>query len=354
MTPPDAAVPLPWIASALDEILGSTRAHAWLLHGPQGVGQFELALQVAQGWLCEADPPVRRACGVCVSCRLVHAHTHPDLLVLVPEALQVELGWGGGDTESASGSARGAKAKPSKDIKVEAVREAVAFAQLSSARARAKVVVLHPAERMNAIAANSLLKTLEEPAGLARFVLSCAAPEALLPTVRSRCQSRAIALPPTAQALEWLAQHGVVQPPGLLAGAGGQPQLALEWSRDGIDAALWAALPGAVQRGHASAVAGWPVPRVLDALQKLCHDAACVACGAAPRYFASADVPRGASVAALLAWMGELQRIARHAEHPWNVALLAESLVLQGQRALHVPGPAPGPRAGARGRGAPG
>jgi DNA polymerase-3 subunit delta' len=80
--------------------------------------------------------------------------------------------------------------------------------------------------------------------------------------------------------------------------------------------------------------ANWPLPRVVDALQKLCHDASCVAVGAAPRYFPVASLHVGRHLAELGEWMRELNRIARRADHPWNVNLVTESLVQQGQRAL--------------------
>jgi DNA polymerase-3 subunit delta' len=202
------------------------------------------------------------------------------------------------------------------------------------------VVVLHPAERMNSISANALLKTLEEPPGDSRLLLSCAAPDALLPTIRSRCQAVPLALPATDAAIEWLRAQGVADPAVLLAAAGGQPQEALAWSREGIDAALWSQLPALVQRGAAAAVAGWPLPRLIESLQKLCHDALCVAAGAAPRYFPAASL-KGAMQSTdrtftqpLHAWERELQRAARFAEHPWNAGLLAESLVEQGRSAL--------------------
>ncbi|HEY9022955.1 MAG TPA: DNA polymerase III subunit delta', partial [Burkholderiaceae bacterium] len=185
----DGAIPLPWLAEPLQRALREQRSHALLVHGPSGVGQFELALGLAQGWLCEAaEDGAPRPCGRCAACHLVRARSHPDLLVLVPEALRAALGWEP-DGDADDGSDKASKAKPSKDIKVEAVRAAVAFAQTTSARGRGKVVVLHPAERMNGISANTLLKTLEEPPGAARFVLSSAAPDALLPTIRSRCQA---------------------------------------------------------------------------------------------------------------------------------------------------------------------
>ena len=329
MVGPDGALPLPWLAPVLQHTLATQRAHALLMHGPQGVGQFELALTIAQAWLCEGAPGAVQPCGHCASCRLVQAHSHPDLLVLLPEVLQLSLGWASADDEAAE-----RKTKPSKDIKVEAVRDAVGFAQITSARGRCKVVVLHPAERMNHVSANTLLKTLEEPPGAARFVLSCAAPEALLPTIRSRCQRVTLGLPPQDQASAWLAQQGVAEPGVMLAATGGQPQLALEWAQQGVDAALWGRLPALVRQGESAALAAWPLPRVVDALQKLCHDAACLASDAPPRYFAAVSLPAGADIRALAGWMRELCRIARHAEHPWNAALVVESLVQQGQRAL--------------------
>lgn len=337
----DGRLPLPWMAPLLRRTLDSQRAHALLLHGPQGVGQFELAVTLAQAWLCEAGDPAARPCGICAGCRLVQAHSHPDLLVLLPEALQEPLGWGrAGDDGNVE---RGTKSRqPSKEIKVDAVRGAIEFAQTTSARGRGKVVVLHPAERLNGVSANTLLKTLEEPPGNARFILACAAPDALLATIRSRCQGVAMALPSPADATAWLAEQGVGDPAVILAATGGQPQEALEWSREGVDAALWRRLPALVGQGASATFAAWPLARTVDALQKLCHDAACIAVGARPRYFPVDAMGAPARPTALLAWMAELCRVARHAEHPWNAALVAESLVKQGQTALEAhTGPPP-------------
>lgn len=344
MVGPDGTLPLPWLAATLRDTLQTRHAHALLLHGPRGVGQFDLAVTLAQAWLCEAEAPTSRPCGTCASCRLVQARSHPDLIVLLPEALREPLGWSLSEGDETA-TDKASKAKPSKEIKVDAVRAAVAFAQVTSARGRCKVVVVHPAERMNEVAANTLLKTLEEPPGRSRFVLACAEPEALLATIRSRCQAVPMQLPPAELACEWLAQRGVADPAVLLAAAGGQPQEALEWLAQGLDSALWQRLPALVQRGEHVPLAAWPLPRVVDALQKLCHDASCVAVGGPPRYFPAAAIARGAGAAALAEWSRELQRAARHADHPWNAGLMVESLVQQGQRAL-----APERRQGARGQ----
>lgn len=332
MVGPDGALALPWLAPWLHEALATQRGHAVLLHGPQGIGQWPLALTLAQAWLCEGDRP-QRPCGTCASCRLVQARSHPDLLVLLPEALQAALGWASDEGEGTDAGTAAKGRQPSKEIKVDAVRAAVGFAQTTPARGRGKVVVLHPAERMNAIAANALLKTLEEPAGSARFVLACAAPEALLPTIRSRCQAMALRLPDPAQAAAWLGGQGVAGAQVLLAAAGGQPLEALEAAGSGLDAASWTRLPAAVARGDAAPLAGWPLPRAIDALQKLCHDLLCVAVGAAPRYFAADLLAGQPRLADLLEWSAALQRAARHAEHPLNAGLAIESLVAQGERA---------------------
>ena len=86
--------------------------------------------------------------------------------------------------------------------------------------------------------------------------------------------------------------------------------------------------------GPAAPLQGWPLPVAIDALQKVCHDALCVACGGAPRYFPRDRVASGASLAALLRWSRELGRVATEAEHPWSVDLAVESLVGQGREAL--------------------
>lgn len=335
MVGPDGALPLPWLAPWLQQALATQRGHAVLLHGAPGVGQWQLAITLAQAWLCE-DAALPRPCGRCASCRLVQARSHPDLLVLLPEVLQAALGWSADEAhgEGAEASPGDKKRQPSKEIKVDAVRGAVGFAQTTPARGRGKVVVLHPAERMNPIAANALLKTLEEPAGDARFVLACATPEALLPTIRSRCQAMALPLPPADQAVAWLAGQGVAGADVLLAAAGGQPLDALDAARAGLDAAAWTGLPRAVAQGDAAALSGWPLPRVIDALQKLCHDLCVGASGGAPRYFPPAALPRAASLAPLLAWSAQLQRAARHAEHPLNAGLAIEALVTQGEKAV--------------------
>ena len=338
MTAEAATASWPWLVEPLRRVLTTPhKAHALLLHGPAGVGQFQLASALAQAWLCEsaAVPMPLRPCGSCASCRLVQSRSHPDLLVLVPEALRESLGWTtSGDDDEGGEERSGKKKKPSKEIRVEAVRGAIEFATTTSARGRGKVVVVHPAERMNPVAANAFLKTLEEPAGDARFLLCSAAADALLPTLRSRCQAIALPVPPRAGAERWLAGEGVEEPGVLLDACGGQPEEVIVWRSLGIDAAACRALPGRVARGDAAALHGLPLAAVVDILQKVCHDAAALACDAPPRYFPAGSVAGGGRLVELLRWAGELRRVAAEVEHPWGVDLSVESLVQQGREAL--------------------
>ena len=344
----DSPLPLPWLVEPLQRALLQS-AHALLLHGPEGVGQFELSLTLAKAWLCEG-PADRRphgaGCGACRSCHLIGARSHPDLLVLLPEALRESLGWGNAGDGEEGGSEKGSKAKPSKEIKVEAVRAAVSFAQTTSARGHGKVLVLHPAERMNAIAANTLLKTLEEPPGAARFVLNSAAPDTLLPTIRSRCQALRLVLPKHDEAAAWLSARGVAEAAALLAACGGKPLQALEWHEEGIDARLWPRIPALLAHGDALSFMAWPLPRLVETLQKVCHDALSVSAGAPPRYFPAGSV-RPAEIDALGAWWRDLQRIGEYAEHPWSAGLMVESLIDSARKALSEP-PVSGRRGGVK------
>ena len=348
-----AAPPLlPWLADPL--ALGLERqAHALLLHGPGGVGQFELGLALATGWLCEARGGRPMACGACTGCRLMAAHMHADFHLLLPEALRERLGWAaaeeGTEGEGASKSTK-TKAKPSKEIKVEAVRAAIEWGLKTSSRGGVKVILIHPAQAMNLVAANALLKTLEEPAGRLRLVLTAQDPEALLPTVRSRCQHLALPLPAREQALAWLVTQGVSRPEVLLAAAGGQPLEALALAAEGIDSAAWERVPSAVRHGQASLFTDWSLARQVDALQKLCHDLMCQRAGAAPRYFDAAllaplTAGNGPQWPALAQWVADLNRAARHDEHPWHAGLRSEALVGQGARLWQTPR-SPAARAG--------
>ncbi|MDE2592780.1 MAG: DNA polymerase III subunit delta' [Burkholderiales bacterium] len=342
----------PWQTEPLQHALQQLTSHAVLLHGAPGIGQFEFALGVARSWLCEAHEPGqphRVACGQCVSCKLIDAGSHPDLMVVLPEALQAQYGWqtDGGDDADGGAEKSGKTKKLSQEIKVDAIRAVVQFAQHTASRGRAKVVLIHPAESLNLVAANTLLKTLEEPPGMVRFALSGSALDSLLPTVRSRCQAWRLPVPAQSQAIAWLQSEisGLSEQDArmLLQASGEQPLTALERHAMGVDGRYWAQLPKEVAQGQSSKWATWPLPLQVEMLQKLCHDLACVAAGATPRYFPVDSLPAIPELSRLTAWAGELRKAQRHAEHPWNAGLKTESLLQQARMALRVK-PATGAR----------
>jgi DNA polymerase III subunit delta' len=326
---------LPWLQEPLADALARVRSHALLVQGPAGVGQLELAVKLAQSWLCEGAAPRQPACGQCAGCRLFASGTHPDFQLLLPEALQAPAREALGlPFEEPEAPKAGKGAKPSREIKVEAVRSLLAFAQATSARGKAKVVVIFPAEALNGVAANALLKTLEEPSGLLRFVLASHDSASLLPTIRSRCQPLPLALPRAGAALAWLEAKGVKDAAGLLAATGGRPQQALEWFEAGLTDAAWQALPKRVARGEVAALADLAPPRAIDALQRLCHDLLRRSHGQQGQFFAAASLPSPKRAAPLLAWEAELRRAARHADHPLNASLWLEALTAQAQAAV--------------------
>lgn len=327
-------LPLPWLASPLARALAAERSHALLLCAAPGAGALALALALAQSRLCEAyglDGPVAPACGRCDSCRLVAAQTHPDLYVLLPEIERRESGWLVGDDKPEGDEG---KRKPSRQIRIDDVRGLLDWVTRTSARGRGKMVVLHPAEALNAHAASALLKTVEEPPPGTRLVLTCSDAMHVMPTVRSRCQQLVMGAPDRDVAATWLQEQGVDEAEALLAACDGRPLEVLRWRERGIDAERWQALPRQLGAGRPGVLAGTTVPLAVELLLKVCHDAMASAVGGAGRYFASGSLPARLSLPALLRWQRELQRLAESAEHPWHEALAIDALVSGAQRAL--------------------
>ena len=132
-----------------------------LFAGPRGVGKRRVAVAVAETINCLATRE-GDACGECASCRRIARGVHPDVLIIEP-----------GDLGS---------------IKIEQIRDVVDRAGYRPFEGRRRVVIIDDADALVAPAQNALLKTLEEPPQASMFVLVSAIPDALLPTVLSRCQ----------------------------------------------------------------------------------------------------------------------------------------------------------------------
>lgn len=151
-----------------------TVAHAYLLVGPRQVGKRMLALELAKALNCEgANPP----CGECLSCRKIATGKHADVQT-------ISL------VSSNSGE------KPQTEISIDQIREMQHLASLPPFEGRCKVFIIDGAELMSHEAANSLLKTLEEPVARVVFILLTVNERLLPATIVSRCQR--LELPPLA------------------------------------------------------------------------------------------------------------------------------------------------------------
>jgi DNA polymerase III subunit delta' len=164
--------------------------HALLLKGTHGLGISQFARQLAATLLCDAPVEYGMACRQCKSCLLYQAGNHPELTRIEPED-------------------RG------KSIKIDQIRALAEFVSLKSHYGHFKIAILDPAEAMNRNAANSLLKTLEEPPLGTLLLLVSHRPMLLPVTVRSRCQSVNFNIPPGTVTQAWLAAQTTQKIPSL-------------------------------------------------------------------------------------------------------------------------------------------
>lgn len=242
--PPLAPVGHDAVLTELTRLWGAGRGPRTLLFaGPQHVGR-----RLAARWLCALVNCSERApgagpCGGCESCRLLAAGTHPDLKEVAPAAT--------------TGSGR---AKRDPEIRIDQLvrreqgdPEPLGPWLVTRPRYRVRVGVIDQAGSMNAAAANSFLKMLEEPPAWALVVLVAAGPEELLPTVASRCVTIRFGAVDPAAALHALgtdvAAAALEGHPALRLG---QPGALLS----SLDAALATEAARAAARAFASALTG--------------------------------------------------------------------------------------------------
>src|SRR5690606_26538352 len=218
---------LPWQRELASAWLAETErfAHAWLIHGLPGIGKRSFALAAARALLCEQKRG-GTACGECQACRWMAAGNHPDFRRVRPDAVAQAEG------EINEETAASAKSSPSKEIRIEQVRNLAGWFGTATHRGGWRVAVIYPAHAMNLYTANALLKVLEEPPSNTVFLLTADAPDRLLPTIVSRCRRLPLAIPSEETAVHWLADLGVETPHAWLAAAGGAPLRALQSAKE--------------------------------------------------------------------------------------------------------------------------
>ncbi len=261
--------------------------HALCLEGPAGTGRFVLLRWLAGGLLCASGPG--EPCLACGPCKRVQAGGagggHPDLLVIDPveegeEQIRIariaQRGGGAGEGESVE-----------------------SFLALRSVEGGLRVILLREAHRMNHAAQNALLKTLEEPRDGTLLLLESERPDALLPTLRSRCMRVRTGRLSDADACRVLEAQGTnpARARELLRLAPGAPGAALAAERSGCEPLL--ALAADVLAGRLAPLAA--AARVQELPAQLG--------GATPA--AQARARASFALARLAALAGDLARAAR-------------------------------------------
>lgn len=204
----------PWqldLWAPLDQRIQSGKLpHAMLFSGTDGIGKLNLALFFVQHLFCNAKQN-GSPCGECQPCHLLSINNHPD---------QYRI------------SALDGK----KNISVDQIRRLIAYVNLKPHSAQKKVAIIENAELMNVNAANSVLKTLEEPPESCLLILLTSRPEQLIATIRSRCQMINFTKPDNKYSLPWLTSKVTKTEDAekLLALSVGAPLKALEYEEQGL------------------------------------------------------------------------------------------------------------------------
>jgi len=131
--------------------------HAYLFEGAEGIGKRLIALALTKLLFCAHG----NGCGDCPACQKIDHHNHPDLHLIKPDGSSIKI------------------------EQIRALQKELSYRPLEASH---KICIIDGAEKMNPAAANALLKTLEEPAERTLLILLTPSPDAVLPTIRSRCQ----------------------------------------------------------------------------------------------------------------------------------------------------------------------
>jgi DNA polymerase-3 subunit delta' len=340
-----------WLKPAWQQLLARRAQlhHALLIHGPAGIGKSGFATELARALLCDAPLPDGTACGRCAACGWFEQRNHPDFRLLTPAAMEEASESEEGAAEERPGrSARKGSGKPSREIRVEQVRALERFTEVGGHRGGHKIIVIDPADALNVVAANALLKTLEEPSGSTRFVLVTSRPDALPATIRSRCRLVSLPIPAPDAAADWLARDAGVdvgQARAWLAAAGGAPLHARRFAdpaQAAIHRTIVEALAGIPETGvvqTADALTGIETPVWAGLLQRWIVDLQRVRAGAEPRYFPDRAqrlqaLARRTGLPALERLARQVDELVRTADHPLNPRLVIEDALLRVRAAL--------------------
>ncbi|MFV8833820.1 DNA polymerase III subunit delta' [Aquisalimonas sp.] len=300
-------------ASVRQRMHGGRLPHALLLIGPEGLGKRALAQRLSRILLCTSPGSDGAPCGSCQGCQLMAAGSHPDHHLLEPE-------------------------EGSRVIKVDAVRELSRVLGMKSQLGGERIGIITPAESMNTNAANSLLKTLEEPPERTTLILVAHRPAQLPATIRSRCQTVTIPAPSHAVAASWLEARGQGEAVKLLGVVGNAPLAAQALHEKGGTESLQTLLEQmrGIAEGRLSPVdvaSRWgkdDVDRVTRLLLAVIMDLIRVqATQAEARISRLNQLPAALDSDAVHDFLDEIMEQRRLADHPLNHQLVLERLFIR-------------------------
>lgn len=164
---------------------GEALTHAWLFTGPPGSGRSNAAKAFAAALNCDQEDVRLRGCGQCQACHTILGETHSDVTFVRTEKVT---------------------------ITIDEARELVATAGNRPSSGRWRIIVVEDADRMAERTTNVLLKAIEEPTPRTVWMLCAPSPADVLVTIRSRCRSVALRLPPASDVAALLVRRDGVDP----------------------------------------------------------------------------------------------------------------------------------------------
>ncbi|MGP1959752.1 MAG: DNA polymerase III subunit delta' C-terminal domain-containing protein [Arsenophonus sp. NC-TX2-MAG3] len=177
----------PWLNYAYRQIIALHQKnqghHALLLHANIGMGSDSLIYAISRWLMCQ-QPVDIKSCGVCRSCQLMIAGTHPDWHKISAE-------------------------KGKNTIRIENIRCLTEILVNHTQQSWPKVIWFSEVEALTEAASNALLKILEEPTDNTYFFLECCDPAALLATLRSRCFYYYLSVPEEKNVISWLQKQKI-------------------------------------------------------------------------------------------------------------------------------------------------
>lgn len=176
-------------AAAVEQLRRAAAAeqpnHAWLFTGPPGSGRSNAARAFAAALLCDRPLLEDRGCGECKACTTALAGSHADVTNVTTEKVT---------------------------ISIDEARELVRKAQDKPSTGRWRVIIVEDADRMQERSTNVLLKAIEEPPPRTIWLLCAPSPGDVLVTIRSRCRSVSLRVPPVEAVTELLITRDGIDP----------------------------------------------------------------------------------------------------------------------------------------------